>query len=116
MWGSFKKKTLNNNSNNFWCNERQKFFCLIDWWFANFIFKVGQEIEVRPGIVSKDNEGKLTCKPIFSRIVSLFAEQNDLQYAVPGGLIGKAGICLNEIWWNFDFFSCMEYTFITCQQ
>ena len=50
--------------------------------------QVGQEIEVRPGMVSKDSEGKLTCKPIKSRIVSLFAEQNDLQYAVPGGLIG----------------------------
>jgi len=52
------------------------------------VLKVGQEIEVRPGIVSKDAEGKLTCKPIFSRIMSLFAEQNDLEYAVPGGLIG----------------------------
>ncbi|XP_045196002.1 eukaryotic translation initiation factor 2 subunit 3-like [Mercenaria mercenaria] len=52
------------------------------------VLKVGQEIEVRPGMVSKDQEGKLTCKPIKSRIVSLFAEQNDLQYAVPGGLIG----------------------------
>ena len=54
-----------------------------------FPSQVGQEIEVRPGIVSKDSEGKLTCRPIFSRIISLFAEQNDLQYAVPGGLIGK---------------------------
>ena len=50
---------------------------------------MNQEIEVRPGIVSKDSEGKLQCRAIFSRIVSLFAEQNDLQYAVPGGLIGK---------------------------
>ncbi|KAG8035959.1 hypothetical protein G9C98_003085 [Cotesia typhae] len=50
---------------------------------------VGMEIEVRPGLVSKDGEGKLTCRPIFSRIVSLFAEQNELQFAVPGGLIGK---------------------------
>ncbi|KAJ8780485.1 hypothetical protein J1605_011749 [Eschrichtius robustus] len=48
------------------------------------VLKVGQEIEVRPGIVSKDSEGKLTCKPIFSKIVSLFAEHNDLQYAAPG--------------------------------
>lgn len=53
------------------------------------VLRVGQEIEVRPGIVSKDQEGKVTCKPIFSRIVSLCAEQNDLQYAVPGGLIGS---------------------------
>lgn len=44
--------------------------------------------QVRPGLVSKDSDGKLTCRPIFSRIVSLFAEQNELQYAVPGGLIG----------------------------
>ena len=50
---------------------------------------MGQEIEVRPGIVARDSEGKLSCKPIFSRVMSLFAEQNDLQYAVPGGLIGK---------------------------
>merc|ERR1719402_1864477 len=52
------------------------------------VLKVGQEIEVRPGLVSKDKEGKLECQPIYSRIVSLFAEQNDLMYAVPGGLIG----------------------------
>jgi translation initiation factor 2 subunit 3 len=48
------------------------------------VLKVGQEIEVRPGIVSKDAEGKIKCTPISSRIVSLFAEQNQLQFAVPG--------------------------------
>jgi len=52
------------------------------------VLKVGQEIEVRPGLVSKDGNGKLTCQPIRSRIVSLFAEQNEMMYAVPGGLIG----------------------------
>ncbi|CDW58903.1 eukaryotic translation initiation factor 2 [Trichuris trichiura] len=52
------------------------------------VLRVGQEIEVRPGIISKSSDGKLTCRPIFSRIVSLFAEGNELQYAVPGGLIG----------------------------
>ena len=50
--------------------------------------QVGQEIEVRPGIVSKTSDGKIQCTPIRSRIVSLFAEHNELQYAVPGGLIG----------------------------
>ena len=49
---------------------------------------MGDEIEVRPGIVTKDADGNVTCLPIFSRIVSLYAEQNDLQFAVPGGLIG----------------------------
>jgi len=52
------------------------------------VLKVGQEIEVRPGLVSKDAEGKLTCRPIYSKIVSLFTEKNDLMFAVPGGLIG----------------------------
>jgi len=52
------------------------------------VLKVGMEVEVRPGIVSKDAKGETTCKPIFTRIVSLFAEQNNLEFAVPGGLIG----------------------------
>ncbi|CAI2315559.1 unnamed protein product [Caenorhabditis sp. 36 PRJEB53466] len=52
------------------------------------ILRVGQEIEVRPGIVSKTATGQLQCRPIFSRIDSLFAEKNQLEYAVPGGLIG----------------------------
>ena len=52
------------------------------------VLKIGDEIEVRPGIVSKDADGNMKCQPIYSRIISLFAEQNELQYAVPGGLIG----------------------------
>ncbi|KAI9141743.1 P-loop containing nucleoside triphosphate hydrolase protein [Paraphysoderma sedebokerense] len=52
------------------------------------VLKLGDEIEVRPGIVTKDTEGKIQCKPIFSKIVSLFAEGNSLEFAVPGGLIG----------------------------
>lgn len=53
------------------------------------VLKLGQEIEVRPGIVTKDQHGKFNkCIPIRSRINSLFAENNDLAYAVPGGLIG----------------------------
>mmetsp|Transcript_48885 Transcript_48885/g.104360 ORF Transcript_48885/g.104360 Transcript_48885/m.104360 type:complete len:457 (-) Transcript_48885:368-1738(-) len=52
------------------------------------VLKAGQEIEVRPGIISRGANGNVKCVPLFSRIVSLFAEQNDLQYAVPGGLIG----------------------------
>lgn len=52
------------------------------------VLRMGQQVEIRPGIVTKDAEGKAACKPIYSRIVSLKAEQNDLQYAVPGGLIG----------------------------
>ncbi|CAN0922405.1 Eukaryotic translation initiation factor 2 subunit 3, partial [Linum grandiflorum] len=52
------------------------------------VLKVNQNIEVRPGIVVKDENGNIKCTPIYTRIVSLFAEQNELQFAVPGGLIG----------------------------
>ncbi|GBG68943.1 hypothetical protein CBR_g3642 [Chara braunii] len=52
------------------------------------VLRLGQDVEVRPGIVSKDAEGRIKCSPIYSRIISLFAEQNELQFAVPGGLIG----------------------------
>ena len=52
------------------------------------VLKLGDEVEIRPGIVPRDDKGALKCKPIFSRIVSLNSESNDLKYAVPGGLIG----------------------------
>uniref|UniRef100_A0A2K6DGI7 protein-synthesizing GTPase n=1 Tax=Macaca nemestrina TaxID=9545 RepID=A0A2K6DGI7_MACNE len=52
------------------------------------ILKGVLKVDRRPGIVSKNSEGKLMCKPIFSKIVSLFAEHHDLQYAAPGSLIG----------------------------
>ena len=43
---------------------------------------MGDEIEVRPGIVSKDEAGNMKCTPIYSRIMSLYAEQNDLMYVL----------------------------------
>ncbi|KAK6193421.1 hypothetical protein LQW54_012485 [Pestalotiopsis sp. IQ-011] len=52
------------------------------------VLKLGDEIEIRPGIVTRDDKGNLQCKPISSRIVSLNSELNELKYAVPGGLIG----------------------------
>lgn len=54
------------------------------------VLKLGDFVEVRPGIVSKKGDASegVRCTPIYSKIVSLYAEENDLQYAVPGGLIG----------------------------
>ncbi|KAJ5711515.1 hypothetical protein N7493_002128 [Penicillium malachiteum] len=52
------------------------------------VIKLNDEIEIRPGLVTKDEDGKVQCRPIFSRIETLFAEQNPLKLAVPGGLIG----------------------------
>lgn len=59
------------------------------------VLRVGQEVEVRPGIVTKDSDGTVKVTPIFSRIISLFAEQNPLQFAVPGGLIGALSFPLD---------------------
>jgi len=53
----------------------------------NGVLRLGDEIEVRPGVVRREGT-KFVCRPIRSRVVSLFAESNELQYAVPGGLIG----------------------------
>lgn len=52
------------------------------------VIKLGDEVEIRPGIVTRDDKGAVKCTPIFSRIVTLNSENNELLYAVPGGLIG----------------------------
>lgn len=54
----------------------------------NGVLRLGDEIEIRPGIVEKGDNNEVICRPIRSRIVTLFAENNDLKFAVPGGLIG----------------------------
>jgi len=52
------------------------------------VLRLGDEVEIRPGHVKRDADGTVKCTPIFSRILTLRAERNNLQYAVPGGLIG----------------------------
>jgi translation initiation factor 2 gamma subunit (eIF-2gamma) len=49
--------------------------------------RVGQEVEIRPG-VSERTKDRIVCRVRRARIVSLKAENNSLQFAVPGGLIG----------------------------
>lgn len=46
-------------------------------------------IEIRPGLVYETATGQQICRPLKSKITSLYAEQNELAFAVPGGLIGK---------------------------
>ena len=43
---------------------------------------------MRPGLLYKDAQDNIKCTPIKSRVVSLLAEENNLLYALPGGLIG----------------------------
>ena len=52
------------------------------------ILRVGDTVEVRPGIVRIDDNGNFVCSPLITKITSLFAESNQLKVAIPGGLIG----------------------------
>ena len=51
------------------------------------ILKLGDKIEIRPGVIEKNGDD-FSCRPIISTVVNLRAENNNLNYAVPGGLIG----------------------------
>lgn len=53
------------------------------------VLRVGDEVEIRPGIIQKSEKtGEIRILQLFTKIVSLKAEENQLIYAVPGGLIG----------------------------
>ncbi|KAJ6573746.1 translation protein [Mycena vulgaris] len=56
------------------------------------VLRLVMEVEIRPGIVTKDNTGRNQCKPIFSCIMLLHAENNLLDFAVPSGLIGVGNV------------------------
>lgn len=52
------------------------------------ILKLGEKIEIRPGISKKNKLGKLKCLPVITFVQSLNTEKNKLKLAIPGGLIG----------------------------
>ncbi|KAJ0008486.1 hypothetical protein Pint_29030 [Pistacia integerrima] len=66
------------------------------------VLKVNQTIEIGPGIVDKDENGEIKCTPIYSKIVSLYSEQNELQYAVPAGGLIWIGTTLDPTLTNAD--------------
>ena len=45
-------------------------------------------VEIKLGVITKYQNGEYTMEPLYSRIISLKTENNDLIYDVPGGLIG----------------------------
>ena len=50
--------------------------------------RVNDEIELRPGTPERGPNGSVYCRIMRARIVSLKADENRLEFAVPGGLIG----------------------------
>ena len=51
------------------------------------IIKLGEYIEIRPGICIRVSNKEIKINPIPAKIVSLQAEKNNLIYAIPGGMI-----------------------------
>jgi len=52
------------------------------------VLKVGDLISIRPGLITKNQRtGAVQWREIESQIVSLQADENQLMYAIPGGLI-----------------------------
>lgn len=49
---------------------------------------VNDQIEIRPGQMSKGKDGKYICKPIITTIISIKTDTTDLKEIIPGGLIG----------------------------
>lgn len=63
--------------------------------------KIGDEIEIRPGIFNKDEDGRFVCRPFITNITELKAERTSLETAYPGGLIGVGtnldpGLCKSD--------------------
>lgn len=59
------------------------------------VFHVGDSVEILPGFImaNPDKNTKWAFQPVFSVIESINSEKNNLEFAVPGGLIGvKLGI------------------------
>lgn len=52
------------------------------------ILKVGDEIEIRPGLIKQTTDGFYSYHSIFTKIVSLYSDDTSLECAQPGGLIG----------------------------
>ena len=63
-------------------------------------FAVGEEIEIRPGVMA-EREGKTVYDPLISEIVSLQAGSQDVKEATCGGLVG-VGTCLDPSYSKAD--------------
>jgi translation initiation factor 2 subunit 3 len=63
-------------------------------------FAVGEEIEIRPGVMA-EREGKTVYDPLISEIVSLQAGNEDVEEATCGGLVG-VGTCLDPSYSKAD--------------
>lgn len=67
---------------------------------ATGILAVGDMVEIRPGVINII-EGKKVIQPLIARVESMKSDNNDLDIAIPGGLVGVnlslyAGLSSND--------------------
>lgn len=92
-------RSFNINKNN--CNYKDLRGGVIGGSLLNGEYKVGDEIEIRPGVIESKN-GSITCKPLITKITSLQSDNLKLEKINSGGLIG--------IGTNIDpQFTCNDY-------
>jgi len=63
------------------------------------ILRKHSQVEIRPGLWTETEKGSFRCTPLVTLVDSLHAEMFDLDFAVPGGLIGvgtKIDPCLTR--------------------
>lgn len=78
-------RSFNINKNN--CNYKDLKGGVIGGSLLNGNFKIGDEIEIRPGVIENEN-GNISCKPLISKITSLQSDNLKLDKISSGGLIG----------------------------
>ena len=78
----YQGEDAHNNNNNI-NNKSGMLYGLI----LRGIIKLGEYIEIRPGICIRVSNKEIKINPIPAKIVSLQAEKNNLIYAIPGGMI-----------------------------
>jgi len=52
------------------------------------LLKVNDEVEINPGILTKNKDGRFTCEPIITKLLSFESDKIKLDLVEPGGLVG----------------------------
>ena len=50
--------------------------------------KINDEVEINPGILTKNKDGRFTCEPIITKLLSFESDKIKLDSVEPGGLVG----------------------------
>jgi translation initiation factor 2 subunit 3 len=51
-------------------------------------FNINDEVEINPGILTKTKDGRYTCQPIITKLLSFESDKIKLESLTPGGLVG----------------------------